>query len=100
MVNEALAHGLFVVATDEVGSAYDLLGEQTGLMVPADDLARFGSALVETARTLDVSSEARRARADAVSDCTPQRFAADIVEAAYLALSRKSGTQGASRRSP
>jgi glycosyltransferase involved in cell wall biosynthesis len=99
VVNEALAHGLFVVATDEVGSAYDLLGEQTGLMVPANDLARFGSALVETARTLDVSSDARRARADAVSDCTPERFAADIVEAADLALSRKSGRQGASRRS-
>jgi glycosyltransferase involved in cell wall biosynthesis len=99
VVNEALAHGLFVVATDEVGSAYDLLGEQSGLMVPAGDLGRFGSALVETARTLDVSSEARRVRAGAVSDCTPERFAADIVEAADLALNAKSRSHGVSRRS-
>jgi hypothetical protein len=67
-------------------------------MVPAGDLGRFGSALVETARTLDVSSEARRVRAGAVSDCTPERFAADIVEAVDLALNAKRRSHGVARR--
>jgi glycosyltransferase involved in cell wall biosynthesis len=98
VVNEALAHGLFVVATDEVGSAYDLLGELSGLIVPAGDLVRLGSALVDTARTLDVGSEARRARAGGVSDCTPERFAADIVEAVDLALNAKRRSHGVARR--
>jgi glycosyltransferase involved in cell wall biosynthesis len=86
VVNEALGHGLFVIATDEVGSAYDLLGEQSGIMVPADDLEQLSRAMIETAKTLDLSDAARLQRAGAVADCTADRFADDIYEAAELAL--------------
>jgi glycosyltransferase involved in cell wall biosynthesis len=91
VVNEALAHGLFVIATDEVGSAYDLLDERSGIILPANDLERLAPALIETARTLDVGDAARRSRALAVSDCTPDRFASDICQAADLALRLRGG---------
>jgi glycosyltransferase involved in cell wall biosynthesis len=86
VVNEALAHGLFVIATDEVGSAHDLLQDGSGLMLPANDLRQLSSTLVDTARTLDTSDAARQRRASAVADCTPGRFAADMYEAAELAV--------------
>jgi glycosyltransferase involved in cell wall biosynthesis len=86
VVNEALAHGLFVVATDEVGSAYDLLDERSGMMLPANDLERLAPALIETAKKLDIGDAARHSRALAVSDCTPERFACDICQAADLAV--------------
>jgi glycosyltransferase involved in cell wall biosynthesis len=86
VVNEALAHGLFVVATDQVGSAYDLLDEGSGIMLPANDLERLAPTLIETARTLDIGDTARRSRALAVSDCTPDRFASDICRAADVAV--------------
>jgi glycosyltransferase involved in cell wall biosynthesis len=86
VVNEALGHGLFVIATDEVGSVYDLLDEQSGIMVPADDLEQLSRAMIETAKTLDLSDAARLQRAEAVADCTADRFADDIYEAAELAL--------------
>jgi glycosyltransferase involved in cell wall biosynthesis len=86
VVNEALARGLFVVATDQVGSAYDLLDERSGIIIPANDLDRLTAALVETARALDVSDAARHQRALAVSDCTPDHFAEDICRAAELGV--------------
>jgi glycosyltransferase involved in cell wall biosynthesis len=89
VVNEALAHGLFVVATDEVGSAYDLLDERSGMMLPANDLERLAPALIETAKKLDIADAARRSRASAVSDCTPDRFASDICQATHLAVQLK-----------
>ena len=89
VVNEALAHGLFVIATDEVGSAHDLLNEWSGIMLPANDLQRLSAALIETARTLDLSDAARLRRAAAISDCTPERFAADISKAADMAVQLK-----------
>lgn len=86
VVTEALGYGLFVIATDEVGSAYDLLGEQSGTMVPADDLEQLSRAMIETAKTLDLSDAARLRRAGTVADCTADRFADDIYGAAELAL--------------
>jgi len=86
VVNEALGHGLFVIATDQVGSAYDLLGEESGIMVPAGDLEQLSRAMIETAKTLDLSDAARSKRAGTIADCTADRFADDIYEAAELAL--------------
>lgn len=84
VVNEALAHGLFVVATDQVGSAYDLLDRETGVMLPACDLDRLTPALIEAGASVDVSEAARLRRAASVSGCTPERFAADIHRAVEL----------------
>ncbi len=89
VVNEALAHGLYVIATDEVGAAYDLLSERSGTMVPAQSLDELALVMTHTARTLDVSEAARRLRAADVADCTPEQFAADIYEAAELAAERR-----------
>jgi glycosyltransferase involved in cell wall biosynthesis len=87
VVNEALAHGLFVVATDQVGSAYDLLDAESGLMLPAEDPDRLAPALIEAGRKLDLSDAGRRRRAAATAHCTPEQFAADIHRAAEVALS-------------
>lgn len=95
VVNEALAHGLFVIATDEVGSAYDLVSERSGIMVPANDLQQLSQAMIDAARTLDISDAARLRRAADVTDCTPERFAADICASAELALRvRMTSTRG------
>jgi glycosyltransferase involved in cell wall biosynthesis len=98
VVNEALSHGLFVVATDEVGSAHDLLDENTGVVVPAHDLARLAPVLVDAAKTLDAGDEARRLRAATMAKCTPERFAADISEAAEIAVRVRRGRWRGSRR--
>lgn len=37
-VNEAMASGTGVIVSDEVGAAYDLVDEQTGIVTPAGDL--------------------------------------------------------------
>jgi len=86
VVNEALAHGLFVIATDQVGSAHDLLDDETGIMLPANDLTRLTPSLIKTTRTLDLSDVARGRRSSAVANCTPDRFAADIVQAVEIAV--------------
>jgi glycosyltransferase involved in cell wall biosynthesis len=86
VVNEALSHGLFVVTTDQVGSAYDLLDEETGVILPANDVGRLAPSLIETARTLDVGDAARRRRASVMAKCTPDRFAGDISRAVDIAV--------------
>jgi glycosyltransferase involved in cell wall biosynthesis len=86
VVNEALAHGLFVIATDQVGSAYDLLDGETGIMLPADDPTRLAPSLIQAVRTLDLSDAARSIRSSAVGNCTPDRFAADIARAMDIAV--------------
>jgi glycosyltransferase involved in cell wall biosynthesis len=78
VVNEAVSHGLYVVASDQVGSAHDLLGDETGVLVPAERLDLLPGALVGAGRTLDPSDDARARRAATVADVTPERFAADI----------------------
>jgi len=87
VVNEALSHGLFVVATDEVGSAHDLLGAENGLIVPAHDLSQLAASLVQVSRTVDRSDEARQRRAATMAACTPERFAADTHQAVEDAIS-------------
>jgi glycosyltransferase involved in cell wall biosynthesis len=98
VVNEALAHGLFVIATDEVGSAYDLLDERSGAIVPAHDLEQLARTMTRTAATLDRSDAARLQRAASVSNCTPERFAADIEQAAELAVRVKQNGSPRRRR--
>jgi glycosyltransferase involved in cell wall biosynthesis len=78
VVNEAVSHGMYVVASDQVGSAHDLLDDETGVLVPAERLDLLPDALVEAGRRLDPSDEARARRAAVVADVTPERFAADI----------------------
>jgi glycosyltransferase involved in cell wall biosynthesis len=97
VVNEALSHGLYVVASDQVGSAHDLLDDDTGLVVSADRLDLLPAALVEVGRTLDVSDDARARRAAAVTHSTPGRFAADIHRAVAIGLRARSRRRRSTR---
>jgi glycosyltransferase involved in cell wall biosynthesis len=85
VVNEALAAGLFVVATDQVASAVDLLDQGSGLIVPADLPARLEDAL-RAADRVGQSDTERAARTARVMKCTGSSFAADLHQAIELAL--------------
>ena len=84
VVNEGLAAGLFVVATDQVAAAMDLLDRRSGLIVPADDPGSLADALLVAANA-DQSVAAREARRETVSGCTPAAFADAISRAIELA---------------
>jgi len=86
VVNEAVSHGLYVIATDQVGSAYDLLDDETGLVIGANDLGRLAPSLIEAAGSVDFSNAGRRRRASVMTRCTPERFATDITRAVEAAL--------------
>jgi glycosyltransferase involved in cell wall biosynthesis len=98
VVNEALAHGLFVITSDEVGSAYDLVTPETGVMVSANDLRALVPALVDT-EGVDRSEATRRRRAEVVAACTPERMATDWAHATELALARSASFGAVPRRS-
>jgi glycosyltransferase involved in cell wall biosynthesis len=85
VVNEALAHGLFVVATDQVGSARDLLDPSSGMIVPTGDRQALAAAMA-TAGGASRNPVARRVRATRVAQCTFHRFAESIFAAAELAV--------------
>lgn len=85
VVNEALANGTYVIATDQVGSAHDLLTPIAGRIVPADDETAMAEALLKAARDLSVLRGSRKRRAEAMKACTPERFAVDAYAAADLA---------------
>jgi glycosyltransferase involved in cell wall biosynthesis len=85
VVNEALAAGLHVIASDRVGSTHDLLDRDSGVVVGADDDAALGRAMV-AATQASQSLSARQLRRNRVSGCTAERFADDLVTAASRAL--------------
>ncbi len=85
VVNEALAAGLFVVATDQVASAVDLLDEGSGLIIPADDPGLLMDAM-RFAGGVGQSAVERAARTARIRDCTRRSFAADLNRAIALAL--------------
>lgn len=87
VVNEALAHGVDVVATDQVGAAFDLLDGENGRIVPADDTAALAHAMYETATERAKRSKPASVGASHVSSCTPLAFAQSLAHGARLALS-------------
>jgi glycosyltransferase involved in cell wall biosynthesis len=85
VVNEALAHGLYVIATDQVGAAFDLLDGQSGQMVPAGRVQALATAMIDAA--VARSSPAAPAPAQPrVSTCTPEAFAQGLLRGAQIAL--------------
>lgn len=85
VVNEGLAHGLHVIASNEVAAAVDLLTASTGAVYPVGDI----DALVQAMRAAPVASSESRARASAsVALVTPEGFAAGIAKAAEIAVRR------------
>ena len=88
VVNEALAAGLYVIASDRVGSAADLLGDGLGDQFSVDDedelVRAMGRALGE-----DASASAREFRRRRVAGVTPESFAAVLARAASRAMQRR-----------
>jgi glycosyltransferase involved in cell wall biosynthesis len=81
VVNEALAAGLFVVASSDVGSAATLVDRHSGIIVPPDDPEALANAMREASDRLNRSQAARSERQARVADCTPERFADDLLRA-------------------
>jgi glycosyltransferase involved in cell wall biosynthesis len=90
VVNEALLHGLYVVATDEVASAFDLLEPGSGTIVPADDPDALAEAMTGASRA-GLDEAARSHRAARAGRCSVDSFAVDIHRAAVLALEAPAG---------
>lgn len=90
VVNEALGSGLAVVASEEVGSAHDLVTPSSGELVPVGDTTALGAAMLRAAEA-DHRPDARMARARSVAGVTPAAFAEDLLRAAEIALSSARG---------
>jgi glycosyltransferase involved in cell wall biosynthesis len=89
VVNEALAHGLYVIATHDVGSAHDLLdAEHLGCRVDAHEAGALKEAMIAAARQGHANGErARRARR--VESCSARAFAEALAQAAQDAAAPK-----------
>ena len=93
VVNEALAHGLYVIASDGVGSANYLIEESTGRVVPAGDVEAFAEALRGFATTRH-SRPPRRAAVGRIRLCTAEAFAEKYLQVFDLAVSRRAAVEG------
>lgn len=96
VVNEALANGLYVIASDGVGAAKCLLEDDTGQVVPADDVEAFLDALrgfvaTRHSRPRGISAAGR------VRLCTPDAFADKFVQVLELARSRRAALESNTR---
>ena len=89
VVNEALASGLYVVASSEVGSAHDLLGPGIGVVYQVGDVQALTALLEATLNGLDCSPAGRAARRASVESVTPRAFAEAMRDAANLAISSR-----------
>jgi glycosyltransferase involved in cell wall biosynthesis len=87
VVNEALAAGLYIIATDEVGSAHDLVDVNSGEIIPGSaNGAALAAAMERAIAKWDGSPAALARRRARVADCTPAAFARDIHRAVSIAL--------------
>jgi glycosyltransferase involved in cell wall biosynthesis len=85
VVNEALAAGLYVIASDQVGSARDLLDAEFGVVVKPGDRQALARAMLAATRASQ-SLAGRQHRRDRVASCTADGFADDLVNAVSRAL--------------
>jgi glycosyltransferase involved in cell wall biosynthesis len=90
VVNEGLAAGLFVVASDRVASAVDLLDPVSGTIFGLEEPGALGRAMVRAVR-VDKSLAAREHRRGRIRGCSDDALAAAIVAAAGLATARRQG---------
>lgn len=94
VVNEALAHGLYVISSDDVGAAKCLLEDHTGRVVPADDVEAFADALRGFVATRHSRPRGISA-AGLVRLCTTEAFADKYVQVLDLAVSGRTALEGA-----
>jgi len=86
VINEALSQGMYVIASNQVGSAYDLLDDanRCGRIVAADNVEALTNAMIASCSE-SFDEVARNERKLSVANCTAERFAEDIFAAASLA---------------
>jgi len=90
VVNEALAAGLYVIASTEVGCAQDLLGQGLGTVYPVGDVQALTASLEVAIRVVDSSQAARASRRASVEAVTPGAFARAMHNAVVRAVSAES----------
>ena len=61
-INEAMASGVAVIASDQCGAAFDLISEKTGALVSTGNTAELGSALVTVLKRSDDMGQAAKLR--------------------------------------
>ena len=98
VVNEAISNGLYVIATDQVGSAHDLVGADTGVIVKTDDRDSLVKAMPKAARMAVRDSETRALRAAKMRERTPARFARDIMKAVEIAIEGRTSAERPAER--
>jgi glycosyltransferase involved in cell wall biosynthesis len=87
VVNEALLHGLLVIASDEVGSARDLVTPDRGWLVTDGDEVGLQASMLQAARAGPRAPAERMALSQAIRKHDPTAFAADAVRAIRLTAS-------------
>jgi glycosyltransferase involved in cell wall biosynthesis len=80
VVNEALAHGLYVVVSDRVG-ARDLVAPEIGRVVRDVSPTSLASSLMDVIDSGDFSLAARERRASWMEQCTVEGFADSVADA-------------------
>jgi len=75
-VNEAMACGRAVIVTDKVGCAPDLVGEENGAVVPAEDVGALRDTLDDLFRDRESLLEMGRFSRERISDWTIEEAAA------------------------
>jgi glycosyltransferase involved in cell wall biosynthesis len=94
VLNEAATAGLPLVATEEVGAAYDLIEQgQNGFRVPADDVEALGHALRTLALDARLRASAGARSRELVRNLTPTAWADGVVRLACRAIENRSGTR-------
>jgi glycosyltransferase involved in cell wall biosynthesis len=88
VVNEAMACGAAVCASDQVGSAYDLVRDN-GAMFPVGDVERLASLLARWARDPAEIARMKRASLDRMATWSPKETADGVIEGVRAALERR-----------
>jgi len=81
-INEAMASGTAVIASDQCGAAFDLLSNETGAIVKAGDISELAGALVSVIGRSDEMGRAARRRIenwDFEADIAGLKLALDFV---------------------
>jgi glycosyltransferase involved in cell wall biosynthesis len=88
VVNEGLAHGLYVIASDKTPSAVDLIDGRNGEIIQTANIGALAQAIARACDSVDFSRAGREARAATISNVTPSSFADDILRATIMARDR------------
>lgn len=89
VINEGLAHGLYVIASDQTASAFDLVDGRNGEIIQLGNIPALAQAIARACESADFSRAGREARAATISDVTPSSFADDILRATIMARNHR-----------